>query len=557
MIFKHFSKNLQVIHIGGQGEIGKNLTLLRYGNNILIIDCGMKFPEDDMPGIDKVIPDMSYLVKNKNLIRGLVLTHGHEDHIGAVPYLLKEMSPPIYGTKLTLGLVEQRLKEFRTVKKAKMHTVKAKDVINLGPFKIEFVRVCHSIPDAVGLIITTPVGVIVHTGDYKIDHSPIDGEKIDLNRFGEIGDKGVLLLMADSTNADVEGATPSESIIGVTFDRIFAEAKGRIIVACFASNIHRTQQVLDAAHKYGKKVAISGLSMQNVINKAKELGYLKVPKDIFVKLDDIGGTASHHLVILTTGSQGEPMAALSRMASGEHKQVKIQKGDKVVISALPIPGNEKSVSKTIDALFKFGADVIYGDEKGVHVSGHACKDDIKLMIELVRPKFFFPVHGEYRHQVAHAGIAREVGIKPDRIFINENGDTLDISKDKVTKGPKIGIEDILVDGTGVGDISSSVLLERRRLASDGMIIINVVTSRSDFKQIGQTQIETKGFVFVKSNEDLLKKSREIVTSIIGRNYKSRSGNIMAIKQEIQKEVGKLLRKKTERQPVIVPLITQI
>ncbi len=556
MLNRLFSKKLQLIHLGGQGEIGKNMTLLKYGNNIIIIDCGMKFPDDEMFGIDKVIPDMSYLVKHKDLVRGLVLTHGHEDHIGAIPYLLKDLNPPIYGTKLTLGLVEHKLKEAKLLKKAKLHAVKAKDVINLGPFKIEFLRVCHSIADAVALSITTPAGVVVHTGDFKIDYTPIDGETVDLNRFGEIGDHGVLVMMSDSTNADTSGSTPSEKTVGETFNRIFGEVKGRIIVATFASNIHRIQQVINTAHKYGRKIAISGLSMQNVVNTAKELGYLKVPKDILVKLDDIHKSAHHHLVILTTGSQGEPMAALSRMAHGEHKQVKIQKGDTVIVSAIPIPGNEKSVYRTIDKLFKFGANVIYEERHWVHVSGHGSQDDMKLMLNLVRPKYFIPTHGEYRHLIAHAQIAQEIGMKHEQIFIDENGDVLNIAKDKVTKSPKLIMEDILVDGTGVGDIGAAVLAERRRLAEGGIVTVNIVAAKDDFRKLSEINIETKGFVFVKSSEDLLHKSRDIVENVILR-HKHHFRNVGTVKHEIQKELGKFLRKKTQREPIIIPIITQI
>lgn len=557
MIFKHFPKKLQVIHIGGQTEIGKNMTLLRYGNNILIIDCGMKFPDDDMPGIDKVLPDMSYVINNKNLVRGLVLTHGHEDHIGAIPYLLNDVSVPIYGTKLTLGLVEHKLKESRLAKKAKLHVVKPKDIINLGPFKVEFLRVCHSIADAVAVAVHTPVGVVVHTGDFKIDYTPVDFEKADLNRFGELGDKGVLLLMSDSTNADTEGSTPSERTVGDTFDRIFSKAKGRVIVATFASNIHRIQQVLNTAAKYGRKVALSGLSLQNVVNKAKELGYLKVPKDIFVKLDDIHRSGHHSLVILTTGSQGEPMAALSRMAAGEHKQVKIQKGDTVIISAIPIPGNEKSVYSTINKLFAFGADVIYEERHGIHVSGHGCRDEMRLMLNMVRPKFFIPVHGEYRHMIAHARVAQETGIRPDHIFINENGDSISFTKDKAFKQPRMKMGQILVDGTGVGDIGEAVLSERRRLSESGIIIINIIASRMDTRRTPNIDIETKGFVFVRTSEDLIKKVRDIINSVVQRHQKQKFRNPGQMKQEIQKEVGKFLRKTTEREPIITPIISLI
>ncbi len=557
MNFQMFTKKLQLIHLGGMEEIGKNMTLLKYGNNILIIDCGMKFPDDDMPGIDKVLPDMSYLVKNKKLVRGLVLTHGHEDHIGAIPYLLKDINVPIYGTKLTLGLVEHKLKEARLLKSAKLNVVKPRDVINLGPFKVEFIRVCHSIADSAALSINTPSGTIVHTGDFKIDYSPLDGELLDQERLKELGDEGVLALLSDSTNADQHGTSPSERIVGETFRRLFPQARGRILVALFASNINRIQQVVNVAQELGKKVAISGLSMQTVINKAKELGYIKIPDDILIKLDEVGKIPPSKLVIITTGSQGEPMSALTRMAGGEHKQIKISRGDTVIISATPIPGNEKSVYKTVNKLFKLGAEVIYGDRNAVHVSGHGCQEDMKTILTLVRPKFFFPVHGESRHLVAHYNIALEAGMPPENILINQNGDVTNLSKDQATRSPRLKLDNIFVDGNGVGDVGPEVLEERRRLADDGIVVISVIVSKRDFRRVSEVDIQTKGFVFLKLNEDLIQKSKEITETILSRSMKLRKKNIQDINQEIRYEVGKMLRKKTERLPVILPLITQI
>lgn len=560
MPFRFFRKKqnkLQLIHMGGQGEIGKNMTLLRYGNNILIIDCGMKFPDADMPGVDKILPDMSYITKNKDLIRGLILTHGHEDHIGAIPYLLREINVPIYGTKLTLGLVEGKLKEYKLPKKPQLHVIKPKDEIKLGPFMVEPIRVCHSIPDAVAFAIKTPLGIIVHTGDVKIDYSPIDRQQIDLPRFGDLGREGVLLMMSDSTNADSEGSTPSESTVSRFFDKFLNYNNGRILVASFASNIHRIQQVLDYAVKYDKKVSISGLSMQNVITKAKELGYLHFDNELFVKLNDIAKVPPNKLLILTTGSQGEPLAALSRMAAGEHKQIKIQKTDRIIISATPIPGNEKSINKTINSLCRLGAEVVYEERHGLHVSGHGAVEDMKMLLKLIKPKYFVPTHGEYRHLISHASIAKKCGVRPENIFVDDNGDTLTITKDKAVKGQKIPISNVFVDGTGVGDISQDILRERNQLAEGGLIIVNVKVSRTDFKVLGEAEIETKGFVFVRANEDLMKKSKEIIRSVLGRYYRQRNRSLVAIKAEIQKDLGKFIYKKTERRPVILPIINQV
>lgn len=560
MPFRFFRKKqnkLQLIHMGGQGEIGKNMTLLRYGNNILIIDCGMKFPDADMPGVDKILPDMSYITKNKDLIRGLILTHGHEDHIGAIPYLLREINVPIYGTKLTLGLVEGKLKEYKLPKKPQLHVIKPKDEIKLGPFMVEPIRVCHSIPDAVAFAIKTPLGIVVHTGDVKIDYSPIDRQQIDLPRFGDLGREGVLLMMSDSTNADSEGSTPSESTVSRFFDKFLNYNNGRILVASFASNIHRIQQVLDYAVKYEKKVSISGLSMQNVITKAKELGYLHFDNELFVKLNDIAKVPPNKLLILTTGSQGEPLAALSRMAAGEHKQIKIQKTDRIIISATPIPGNEKSINKTINSLCRLGAEVVYEERHGLHVSGHGAVEDMKMLLKLIKPKYFVPTHGEYRHLISHANIAKKCGVRPENVFVDDNGDTLTITKEKAVKGQKIPISNVFVDGTGVGDISQDILRERNQLAEGGLIIVNVKVSRTDFKVLGEAEIETKGFVFVRANEDLMKKSKEIIRSVLGRYYRQRNRNLVAIKAEIQKDLGKFIYKKTERRPVILPIINQV
>lgn len=555
MIFKPFEKKLQIISVGGQGEIGRNMTVLRYGNNIVIIDCGIKFPDESMLGIDLVIPDMSYLIKNKSIIRGLIITHGHEDHIGAVPYLLKNAgATPIYGSKLALGLIENKLKEHRLTKQAKFHFVEPKEIINIGPFKIEFVRVCHSIPDAFALFIKTPVGSMFHTGDFKIDYTPIDSQSIDLDRIRGIGDEGVSLMMSDSTNADIEGSTPSERLVGENLNQFFSSSGGRIIIALFASNIHRAQQIIDAATNFKRKIAVSGLSMQKVIDKAKELGYLSFHKDIFIKLDDISKYPDKDIIILTTGSQGEPMSALTRMAAKEHKQVQIRKGDTIIISAIPIPGNEKSVSRSIDNLLKLGADVIYEERHGLHVSGHACQDDMKLMLELIRPKYFIPVHGEYRHLIAHAKIAEGLGIEKQNIFICENGDMSELSNSRFVRKGKIEIKDIFVDGTGVGDISSQILNERGQLAENGMIAVYFTVLKSNLKLVSDIRFETRGFVFASEPKDLANDAMKLVRNIIEKCQHVRHQRDEQLRQDIRKELGKFIMKKTDRRPMIIPII---
>ena len=496
-----FQHKVQIIPLGGLGEIGKNMTVFRYGDDMILIDAGLMFPEDDMLGIDLVIPDITYLVENKDKIKGIFLTHGHEDHIGALPYVMKQIDCPVYGTALTLGILQGRLKE-NGVGNETLHVVKPGDKINTGAFKLDFIRVNHSIPDAVAIAITTPIGVIIHTGDFKIDHTPVDGQVMEFNKFAEYGDRGVLCLLADSTNAERPGFTPSEKMVGQTFDEEFRYAKHRIIVATFSSNVHRSQQVIDTAVKYDRKVAVIGRSMVNVVNIAKELGYLKVPEGVLIDIDETHNYTPEKVVIITTGSQGEPMSALTRMAMNDHNKVDIMPGDTVIISATPIPGNEKLVSRTIDHLYKLGADVIYEKSNGVHVSGHASQEEIKMMHNLVRPRFFMPVHGEYRHLVKHANLAKSLGMPAEHIVIGENGSVIELTKSSITINGKVPAGKVLVDGLGVGDVGNIVLRDRRQLSQDGIMIVVVTVDKESCHVVSGPDIVSRGFVYVREAEDL-------------------------------------------------------
>ena len=464
-------ENLKIIPLGGIEEIGKNITVFEYGNDIVLVDCGVAFPEDDMLGIDLVIPDFSYLEKNKDKIRGLVITHGHEDHIGAIAYLLKQINVPIYATKLTVGLIKNKLEEHHLNGVAKLNEVKQGQIIVLGKMRVEFIRSCHSIPDSVALAIHTPVGTVVHTGDFKIDYTPIDDQKIDLGRLAELGNRGVLALLSDSTNSERKGYTMSESTVGEVFDKLFANCKKRIVIATFASNMHRVQQIVNSAAANGRKIAVCGRSMINMIQTAVELGYINAPKNIFIEIDMIKNYSDDQLVIITTGSQGEPMSALTRMANGEHKKVNINSNDLVIISATPIPGNEKFVSKVIDDLMKIGAEVVYSSLADVHVSGHACQEEQKLMISLVRPKFFIPVHGEYRQLIAHSNTAMQMGIPGENVLLMKNGKTLELNENEAKFTSTVPVGKVFVDGLGVGDVGNIVLRDRQHLSQDGLIVV--------------------------------------------------------------------------------------
>lgn len=469
-------QKIQIIPLGGLGEIGKNMTVVRYGDDIIVIDSGLMFPEDDMLGIDLVIPDISYLVENRDLVRGIVLTHGHEDHIGALPYVLKQLNVPVYGTRLTLGILEGRLKE-NNVASTNLISVKSGDQIEVGPFKIGFIRVSHSIADSVALSIKTPVGTIVHTGDFKFDQTPVDGKVTDFHKFAELGDQGVLVMLADSTNAEHPGYTMSEKSVGATFDEMFYNAKGRIIIASFSSNVHRVQQAIDTACKYNRKVAILGRSMINVVTISSELGYLNIPEGVLIDIDQINNYPASGVVIITTGSQGEPMSALTRMAMSDHRKVDISPGDTIIISATPIPGNEKLVSRTIDYLLRQGAEVLYEKTSGIHVSGHASQEELKMMHNLIRPKFFIPVHGEYRHLVKHSKLAQELGMPKDHIFIAENGQVLEFTSEKGSVTGKVASGIVLIDGLGVGDVGNIVLRDRRQLSQEGILIVVITMDK--------------------------------------------------------------------------------
>ena len=555
------SKNLKPLRItplGGLGEIGKNITLYEYGDDMFLVDCGMSFPDEEMPGIDIVIPDFSYVVKNIEKIKGLVVTHGHEDHIGGIPYLLKECNIPVYGTALTIGLIEGKLSEHKLLGSAKLNVVKPGDVVKFGAFSVEFIHVNHSIPDAVAVAVETPIGTVVQTGDFKIDTTPIDGEVIDLARFGELGKNGVLALLSDSTNAERPGFTPSESIVGESFSTLFKKAENkRIIVATFSSNIHRVQQIIDEAVRCGRKVAVSGRSMENVVQVASELGYLTVPDGVLISIDMIKNYQPSQLVIVTTGSQGEPMSALHRMAFGDHRKVSVGAGDFIIISATPIPGNEKLVTKVINELLKLNAQVVYEKMYDVHVSGHACQEELKLMLNLTKPKFFIPVHGEQKHLVKHAALAESVGVKHENTLITPNGRVIEITQDsmKVTESVQAG--SILVDGFGVGDVGNVVLRDRKHLAEDGIIVVAVSVDSVTREVIAGPEIITRGFVYVKEAERLMDDTREVACDILERCYVNNIRDWGMVKSRVRDGLSRHLYEQTGRSPMILPVILEI
>ena len=549
-------QKLQIIPLGGLGEIGKNMTVIRVDDEILLIDSGLMFPDEDMLGIDLVIPDISYLLENRDMVKAIVLTHGHEDHIGALPYVLKQLNVPVYGTRLTLGILEGRLKE-NNVDSSNLHPVMQGDIINVGCFSVGFIRVNHSIPDAVGLSIKTPVGMIVHTGDFKLDYTPIDGKMTDFRRFSDLGNKGVLVMMADSTNAEREGHTPSESTVGTAFDKAFHNAKQRIIVATFSSNVHRIQQVINTACRYKRKVAVLGRSMVNVVNISLELGYIDAPEGTIIDIDEINNYPMSQVVIITTGSQGEPMSALTRMAMSDHRKVGIVPGDTIIISATPIPGNEKLVSKTIDNLLKQGANVIYGRSNGIHVSGHASQEELKLMHNLVRPKFFIPVHGEYRMLVRHAKLAQELGMPKENIFIGENGQILEFTRDKGVVAGKVTSGKVLVDGLGVGDVGNIVLRDRRQLSQDGILIIVVTMEKSTGRVVAGPDIVSRGFVYVRESEALMDEAREKVKLALDKCEEGKVTEWATIKSTVRDALGRYLFDKTRRRPMILPIIMEV
>lgn len=543
--------------MGGLGEIGKNMMAIKHGDDIIVIDAGLMFPEDELLGIDVVIPDITYLLENREQVKGILLTHGHEDHIGGLPYILKELNVPIYGTKLTLGLLEGKLKEANFSQEVKLNVIKPRDRVKLGSFDVEFFRVSHSIPDAVGMGIHTPIGTILHTGDFKFDQTPVDGEVIDYQRIAELGNEGVLVLLSDSTNVERAGYTMSEKVVGQTFDDSFRLAKERIIIATFASNVHRIQQVIDSACRYERKVAIAGRSMVNVVTRASELGYLDVPEDTIIELDEINRYPRNNIVVLTTGSQGEPMSALTRMAMSDHRRVQIEHGDTVIISASPIPGNEKLISRTIDQLFKLGADVIYESVSGIHVSGHASREELKLMLNLVKPKFFVPVHGEYRMLIKHSQLAQKVGIPASNIFVGENGNVIEFSKNKGAIAGKVNSGRVLVDGLGVGDVGNIVLRDRKQLSQDGILIVVVTLNREQKQIVAGPDIVSRGFVYVREAEELMDEAKVKVKYALDKCYEKNITEWAAIKSSIRDTLGKFLYERTRRRPMILPIIMEI
>lgn len=549
------AENIKIIPIGGLNEIGKNMTILEYKDQILVIDCGMSFPEDEMLGIDVVIPDFSYLVKNAKKVKGVVITHGHEDHIGGVPYLLKQINVPIYGTKLPLGLIKNKLDEHGL--KGDLRPINAGDKFNVGEFKVEAIRTTHSIADAICLCIETPAARIFHTGDFKIDYTPIDGEPIDFAKLAELGKKGVDLMMADSTNVLRPGFTPSEKVVGETLDGIFREAKNRILIATFSSNVHRVQKIIELAAKYGRKFAVSGRSMENVVTLAVELGYLKIPPGSYVDLNKTKNIPDNELVIITTGSQGEPMSALSRMAADEHRNVKLKKGDMVILSSTPVPGNEKTVSNVVNKLYEKEVEVIYNDIADIHVSGHACQEDLKLMHSLIKPKFFMPVHGEHRHLVRHAKLAQELGMKKENIFVLDNGDQLTVDRKKAIQFKNVvSAEDILVDGLGVGDVGNIVLRDRKLLSESGLIIVAAAVDRNNGTIVSGPEIVSRGFVYVKENEDLMENMRKVAYDSIEKNLKGGFKDWSTIKNGVRDDMRKHIFSKTKRSPIILPIFLE-
>ena len=548
---------VKIIPLGGLNEIGKNMTAIEYKNDIVIIDCGLKFPDEDMFGIDVVIPDITYLLKHKDKVSGIFLTHGHEDHIGALPYVLKQLNVPVYGTKLTLGIVQSKLKEHNLLSTTELITVKPRDVVRLNSVSVEFIKTNHSIADSVAIAIHTPLGAVLHTGDFKVDYTPIDGEPMDFARFAELGKKGVLLMMADSTNVERPGYTMSEKIVGESLCRIFGKSKGRIIVATFASNIHRIQQIIDAAAMYGRKVAVSGRSMENIVQVAIELGYIKIEKENLVSIDQINKYNNDEIVIITTGSQGEPMSALARMATSEHRKVNIVSGDTIIISATPIPGNEKLVSRVIDQLFKKGAEVVYGSSEAVHVSGHACQEELKLMQTLVRPKYFIPVHGEYRHLKQHGELANSIGVPKSNILIPEIGDVIEVTRNSIKKSGSVISGQIFVDGLGVGDVGNIVIRDRKHLSQDGILTVVVTLSKENKAISAGPDIISRGFVYVRESEKLMDEARDIVRNVFAKCEEQKITDWSTLKSTVRDELRSFLYEKTKRKPMILPIIMEI
>lgn len=549
------AKKLKIIPLGGVGEIGKNMTVIEYGSDIIIVDCGMSFPDEEMPGIDVVIPDMTYIEKNAANVRGILITHGHEDHIGAVPYALQKLNVPVYATKLTIALIEQKLTEIK-VDHADLNCVSPGDTIRLGCFSVEFIKTSHSIAGACALAINTPIGTLIHTGDFKVDYTPIDGEPIDIARLAYYGSRGVLALMSDSTNVENEGNTPSERGIGKTFEHCFDKAKGRVVVATFASNIYRIQQIADVAISFGRVVCFQGRSMVKIAEIAKELGYLQLPDESVVEVGQLKKYRDDQICVITTGSQGEPMSGLFRMANSSHK-VNVGKGDMVIISASSIPGNEKSVGRVINQLYQHGAKVIYERMADVHVSGHACKEELKLMLMLTKPKFFIPVHGEARHLYQHKELAEELGIPEEDIFVTEIGDVVELTRNKGRIAGSVTAGSVMVDGSGVGDIGNVVLRDRKLLSEDGIFTVVITLNKQTGALLAQPEILSRGFVYEKNSEELLKETRELVKAKAAQFEKNHRSSWSSIKNDIRNSIKNYLYERTKRRPMVMPIIIEI
>ncbi len=548
---------VKIVPLGGLGEIGKNMTAIEFKDDIVVIDCGLRFPDEDMFGIDVVIPDISYLLKNQEKIRGIFLTHGHEDHIGALPYVLKQLNVPVYGTKLTLGIVETKLKEHGLLGSTELIRVKPRDIIKLNTVSVEFIKTNHSIADSVAIAVHTPLGVVLHTGDFKIDYTPIDGQLTDFARFAELGRKGVLVMMADSTNVERKGYTMSEKTVGESFMKLFGNAKGRIIVATFASNVHRIQQIIEAAEMYGRKVAVSGRSMENIVQVALELGYLEAKDETLISIDHISKYPDNQIVLITTGSQGEPMSALARMAASEHRKINVVEGDTVIISASPIPGNEKFISRVINQLFKKGAEVIYEALAEVHVSGHACQEELKLMHTLVKPKFFIPVHGEYRHLKQHIELACKLGMPERNCMILDNGDVVELTRNYIKKTGTVTSGQVFVDGLGVGDVGHIVLRDRKHLSQDGILTVVVTMQKETGSVIAGPDIISRGFVYVRESEGLMDEAKSIVKDVLDECEEKNIKDWATLKSNIRDELREFLYEKTKRKPMILPIIMEI
>lgn len=551
-------ESVSIAFLGGMNEIGKNMTLYEYKNDMFIVDCGLAFPDSDLPGVDLVIPDFTYVEDNADKIKGIIITHGHEDHIGGLAYLLQKINVPIYATKLTIGLIKGKLEEHSLLNKAKLFEVQPKDTVELGSFKVELIHVNHSIPDAVGLAIKCPAGVIIQTGDFKIDTTPVDGDIIDLARFAEYGRKGVLALLSDSTNAERIGYSASETTVGDSFEMLFRKAKGkRIVVATFASNIHRVQQIIDVAYSRGRKVAVIGRSLENLVSVGVELGYLNVPEGVLIDIGMIRSYPPEKLVIITTGSQGEPMSALTKMAFGEHRKVTLTPNDYVIISATPIPGNEKMVGNVVNELMKHSIEVIYEKMYDVHASGHACQEELKLMLSLVKPKYFIPVHGEQKHLQKHALLAEGIGIAKSDIYIGNIGDKVELNKKEIKRVGEVVSGEVYVDGIGVGDVGNVVINERKRLSKDGIIIVVATFSSADGYLLSGPDIVSRGFVYVKENEALMASARDLACRIIDETYDYRRREWNSVKSRLREEISRLMYEKTKRSPMILPILMEV